>query len=543
MLSDKQKSFFGEVIYEIYPRSFLDSDGDGIGDINGIIDHLDYLNTLGVTAIWLGPCYKSPNVDNGYDVSDYYDIMDEFGTMEDMKKLISELHARKMKLIMDLVPNHTSSEHEWFKRSRESRDNPYSDFYYWFDKPLNDWGSGFGGSAWEFDEKRGQYYLHSYSKQQPDLNWENPKVVKAMQDVVDFWVDMGVDGFRIDVIDQISKDFAGGRNCFGPTLHQHIRELFGCEKTRHLFTVGECWCNDIEEISRHCSSERNELTTLFQFEHLECGRSDKYTPTRPSLKELRDVLIKWQMLYQEQELLQVLFTDNHDNPYLLSRVGDDRKLRYEAATCIATMVYGMKGVPLIYQGQEAGLTSSQHKTIDEFNDVETINMYNEFRKTMSEEEAMQKINFGSRDNARRPIPWRDCKGYGFTYGTPWIPFHSRSDRLNFADDLKWDKSVIRFYQRLMYLRKQSDVMKYGNTEVLSKEEDNFLIYRRVYGGRHITVICNFESESEITSEEGEILMTNRGRTTASGTYLPYEAAIINEPYESYVSDMDDEWRF
>ena len=265
MLSEKYLDFSKLIIYQIYPRSFMDSNNDGIGDLGGIIQKLNYLKELGINAIWICPCYKSPNVDNGYDIADYRDIMDEFGTMADMKKLIKEAHAREIKIIMDLVPNHTSSEHKWFLESKKSKDNPYSDYYYWFNEPPNNWNSTFGGSAWEYCPERNQYYLHSFAVEQPDLNWTNPKVVKEMQDVVDFWVDLGVDGFRCDVIDQISKNF-DGRNSFGPHLHEYINALLGRDKVSHIFTVGECWADSIEEVCKHSAADRKELTTLFQFD-------------------------------------------------------------------------------------------------------------------------------------------------------------------------------------------------------------------------------------------------------------------------------------
>ena len=329
IMLNKNRDFLNWVIYQIYPRSFYDSNGDGIGDLGGVCAKLDYLKELGVNAIWLCPCYKSPNKDNGYDIADYRDIMDEFGTMDDMKRLIAEMKKRDMKLIMDLVPNHTSNKHKWFIESRKSKDNPYSDYYYWADEPLNDWTACFGGSVWEYDEQRGQYYLHSYTPEQPDLNWNNPAVVKEIQDVIDFWVDMGVDGFRVDVIDQISKDFEGNRNSFGPRLHEFINAMFGREKTKHLFTVGECWAESIDEIRRHTAEDRGELTTLFQFDHLCVGRGGKFEPRPASLREAKNILVKWQYLNQENDLLHTLFSDNHDNSYFISRATDDTALRYE----------------------------------------------------------------------------------------------------------------------------------------------------------------------------------------------------------------------
>ena len=410
MLSEKYRDFLRLVIYQVYPRSFRDTNGDGIGDLRGVTEKLDYLKELGVNAIWLCPCYKSPNDDNGYDIADYRDIMDEFGTLEDMRELIAQLHRRGMKLIMDLVPNHTSTAHRWFQESRKGRNNPYSDFYYWFDEPPNDWQSCFLGSAWAYDEMRGQYYLHSYAVSQADLNWNNPAVVKAMQDVVDYWVDMGVDGFRCDVIDQISKDFDTGRNCFGLRLHEFIHALFGREKTAKLFTVGECWVGDEEEMRRHCAMERGELSTLFQFDHMEIGRENKFTPKADTLKTLRDVLLRWQAQTARDDLLHSLFTDNHDQPPMISRAADDGEKRYESATCMAAMVYLLKGVPFIYQGQEIGMTAAHYGSIDDFDDIESKNAYREFCQSMTEAEAIEKINFGSRDNARRPMAWKGGEG-------------------------------------------------------------------------------------------------------------------------------------
>ena len=526
MLAPKYRDFLRLVIYQIYPRSFQDSNGDGIGDLRGVIRRLDDLRELGVNAIWLCPCYKSPNDDNGYDIADYYDIMDEFGTMADMKELIAQMHARGMKLIMDLVPNHTSTAHRWFQESRKGRDNPYSDFYYWFDEPPNDWESCFRGSAWAYDEMRGQYYLHSYALSQADLNWNNPAVVKAMQDVVDFWVDMGVDGFRIDVIDQISKDFEGNRNCFGPRLHEFIYALFGREKTAHLFTVGECWADDIEEINRHCAAERGELNTLFQFDHMECGRADKFTPKADSLATLRDILIRWQEQTAEHELLHALFSDNHDQPPLLSRAADDGEKRYESATCLAAMFYLLKGVPFIYQGQEFGQTAAHYDSIDCFDDIESINTYREFCQTMSPEEALTKINFGSRDNARHPMAWT-AGVEGFTTGDKtWMVPHSRQAEINLAADKAAEKSVFRFYQALLRLRARTDAFLEGEFRVISRPEDDFFVYTRTCGEESWAVICNFAHEQEIRLPFAceEPALNNLGRKSAEGWYQPYECA-------------------
>lgn len=508
MLDTKFKDFLKLVVYQVYPRSFLDTDGDGIGNLNGVTRKLDYLCCLGVNAIWLCPCYQSPNDDNGYDISDYREINPEFGTMDDLKELIAGMHKRGMKLIMDLVPNHTSTLHKWFRESRKSKDNPYSNFYYWSDTIPNDWQSAFGGGAWEFDGTRGQYYLHSYAIRQADLNWTEPAVVKAMQDVVDFWADLGVDGFRIDVIDQISKDFEKGTNCFGPQLHEYINALFGREKTKHLFTVGECWVSDIEEMKRHCAEERNELSTLFQFDHMECGRQDKFTPGKDSLKTLRDILIAWEKRTEENDLLYSLFLGNHDQPPMISRLANDTDLRYESATCMAAMTYMLKGIPFIYQGQEYGTVSAHYDTIDSFDDVESINAYKAFLEAHTPEETLEKVNFGSRDNARRPFCWTG-EG-GFTEGKPWIAPHSRQMEINLEADLKRDRSVFRFYQQILKLRKENPALIEGRFQVLSESGDDFFVFTRTLGAERWTVACNFDTPGTIRLPEdcGEVVLSN-----------------------------------
>lgn len=400
------------IFYQVYPRSFSDSNGDGIGDLNGITAKLDYLQWLGINAIWLSPCYKSPNRDNGYDISDYRDIMDEFGTLADWERLIGQAHKRGIRLIMDLVANHTSDEHFWFRQARSSRQNPYHDYYYWADKPLNDWQACFGGSAWEYNEPTGEYYLHSFAVQQPDLNWENPRVREEMRAVVDYWADKGVDGFRCDVLDYISKDFSAGKMFNGPRLHEYIRELFGREKTARLFTVGECQSGE-DDIMDICGEGRKELTCVFQFEHFGVGRREKFERCAYETDEIRDILVKWQNFTQKNHLLYTLFTDNHDQAHYISRLGNDKELRYECATMYAAMFYLLKGIPFLYQGQEFGTPDPHYDSIGDFNDVETLNYYRENRGKMSEADLMEQINFGSRDNVRRPIAWNGGENFGF----------------------------------------------------------------------------------------------------------------------------------
>ena len=525
MLTEKYMDFSKLVIYQIYPRSFMDSNHDGVGDLKGIEQKLDYLQELGINAIWLCPCYKSPNVDNGYDIADYRDIMDEFGTLQDMKDLIKAAHEHGIKVIMDLVPNHTSTEHKWFQESKKGKDNEYSDFYYWRDEPLADWTACFGGSAWEYCPERGQYYLHSYAIEQADLNWDNPRVREEMCAVVDFWVDLGVDGFRIDVIDQISKEFPT-RNCFGPHLHEYINQMFGREKTAHLFTVGECWASDMDEVRRHCAAERNELTTLFQFEHLEAGRNGKYERVPQSLSVVRDILIKWQRIADDHDLLYSLFTDNHDSTQFLARMGDP-VLRYESATCIAAMFYTLRGIPFVYQGQEFGTTLPNYASEEDFDDIEGINNFRAELPVLGREQALARINFGSRDGTRRPMCWSGGENGGFTTGKPWITVHSDYENVNLEKDRASEKSVFRFYQQLLQLRSSSDAILYGTLEVLSKPEDGFFDFRREYKGERLRVICNFEQPSRIpVPEDARVLLRNY--PDRQELFRPYEVLVLKE---------------
>ena len=527
MEQKKHTDFLSWNIYQIYPRSFLDTNGDGIGDLQGVIAKLDYLKELGIHAIWLGPCFRSPNVDNGYDVSDYRDIMEDFGTLEDMRCLIRQMHERGMKLILDLVPNHTSDQHIWFQESRKGKDNPYSDYYYWYDTPPNSWGSLFGGSAYEFDPVRGQYYLHSYAPQQPDLNWDNPAVVREIQAIVDFWVDMGADGFRIDVIDQISKDFAGDRNCFGPHLHEYIHAVFGREGKEHLFTVGECWTNEEEEIRRHADPARGELSTLFIFDHLDCGRQDKFTPKEDSFASCWAIQSEKARFMQENGLLFSLFTDNHDNNWLLSRLLPDEALRYEAAGCLAAMTYLLPGVAFVYQGQELGMLGSHHDSIQEFDDVESYNYFDELCARMPEAAALEKINFGSRDNTRHPFCWDSSPNAGFTTGKPWMALHSLADQINLEKDLAASKSVWRFYQKLLHLRAESACLAQGIFCPLSGPEDGCAVFRRETDSETLLVICNFEKGQTISHPQGQLLLSNYGHTEKPDDHFaPFEVAVF-----------------
>ena len=530
-MNKQRKQFLDWVVYQIYPRSFYDTNNDGIGDLNGVTAKLDHLTKLGVNAIWLCPCYKSPNFDNGYDVADYRDIMDDFGTLDDWKKLRAETKKRNIKLIMDLVFNHTSSEHIWFQNAKSSRDNPYHDYYIWADKPLNNWQSVFGGSAWAYNEPIQEYYLHSFALQQPDLNWENPKVRKECQDIVDFWVDMGVDGFRCDVLDFISKDLDKNKMYNGPRLHEYIRELFGREKTKNIFTVGECQSNE-KDICDICGAERKELTTVFQFEHIHLARENKYAPTEFSFDALRDILVKWQDFTQKHDLLYTLFTDNHDNPYFLSRTKYGKNHRYELATALAATFFLLRGIPFLYQTQEYGALNPYYHNVADFNEVETLQYYNARKDETPQDELIQALNIGSRDNTRRPFAWseRKAEGYGFTKAKPWIPYHSFADEINLERDEKSENSVFAFYQKLFALRKEQEVLRYGDFTDLTNGKKDCFLYKRSLDKAEIVVICNFIEEKTllpdpITDKTHTLLLSNYPRKNFEPFFHPFEVAI------------------
>lgn len=533
-MNDVRKNFLNMIVYQIYPRSFYDSNGDGIGDLNGIRQKIPYLKNLGVNAVWICPCYKSPNYDNGYDISDYRDIMDEFGSLNDWKLLEKELHANGIKIIMDLVVNHTSSEHYWFKQARSSRDNPYHDYYIWADKPLTDWTACFGGSAWEYNRATNEYYLHSFAVQQPDLNWENPKVRQECCDIVDFWVDAGVDGFRCDVLDFISKDFSAGKMLNGPRLHEYINQLFGREKVKNIFTVGECQ-SDVKSICDICGENRDELKSVFQFEHIGLGRSDKYTPAPFSYDEIKNLLVKWQNFTAEHDLLYILFTDNHDQPFYISRLGNDEELRYECATAYSAMFYLLKGIPFIYQGQEFGSANSYYEDISYFNDVETVNYYKDNVNKKPREELIRKINYGSRDNTRRPLAWaNDSPRYGFTDGNPWLKMPSRADEINLEKDLSSDKSVFAFYKKVLELRKESDAIKFGDFKDITEGKGCF-VYERVYENERIVVAVNFDKASAISLPDDispdkfdAVLLNYRDTDPFNENFKPFEVKVYKQ---------------
>ena len=533
-MNKQRNAFLDWVVYQIYPRSFYDDNGDGIGDLQGVTAKLDYLAELGVNAVWLCPCYKSPNIDNGYDVSDYRDIMDEFGTLDDWKRLRAETKKRDIKLIMDLVFNHTSSKHIWFENAKKSRDNPYHDYYIWAKKPLNNWKSVFGGDAWQYNEATDEYYLHSFAAEQPDLNWENPKVRQECQEIVDFWVDMGVDGFRCDVLDFISKDFANGQMYNGPKLHEYIRELFGREKTANIFTIGECQSKE-KDICNICGKDRKELTTVFQFDHILLGRKNKYAPKPLCFDKLRKTLVKWQTFTQKHDLLYTLFTDNHDNPYFLSRTEQASELRFEIATALAATFFLLRGIPFLYQTQEYGAINPYYEDIAAFSEVETLQYYQARKKKMSHAKLMKKINLGSRDNTRRPFAWTNSKqnSHGFSSAKPWILPHSLADEINLEKDRTAKKSVFRFYQKLLALRKNKAVFRYGEFTDLTGNRKDCFIYKRSLGNEEVFVVCNYERSKKllpdfISKTTHKILLSNHQNKAFTPYFQPFEVVVYEK---------------
>ncbi len=532
MLTKKYQDFSSLIFYQVYLRSFKDTNNDGIGDLPGLLSRLDYLKDLGINAIWLSPYFKSPNDDCGYDISDYCDIMDEFGTLDDFKVLIKEMHQRGMKLILDLVANHSSTAHTWFQESRKSKDNPYSDYYYWFDNPPNDWTACFGGSAWEYEPLRQQYYLHSYAVSQADLNWENPQVRKAMQAVVDFWVNLGVDGFRCDVLDQISKDFIKKQNGNGPRLHEFIHELFGRPNCEPIFTVGECWSADERNIRELTQDFRKELSSVFQFQHLSIGTRDDYGVTGVDLSQLKAILVKWQRFAIDNDTLYTLFYENHDQLRYISKFGNDQELRYESATMFATLFYLLRGIPFLYQGQEIGMTNSYSQSIDEIRDIQAFNYFHEHKDKLPSDLLMKAVNFRNRDNARRPMPWNASPHAGFSKVEPWIPTYRRYLEINVEKDLQSPKSIYRFYQRLLTLRKTHPEVTLGDFKDVQDVPESCFVYERSLRNDKLLVVINFKDPTEINLigfDSAKLLLSNydHKKRPLNGFYEPYEIAVYS----------------
>ena len=517
----ERKWWHSSVVYQIYPRSFNDSNGDGIGDINGIREKLDYLKELGIDVIWLSPVYKSPNDDNGYDISDYCDIMDEFGTMDDMENLLKEANEKGIKILMDLVVNHTSDEHKWFIEAKKSKDNKFRDYYIWRD-PVNghdpnNLGSCFSGSAWQYDETTDQYYLHLFSKKQPDLNWENEKVRNEVYKMMNFWVDKGIGGFRMDVIDLIGKvpdEMITGN---GPKLHDYLQEMNKAALEGHdLLTVGETWGATPEIAKLYSNPKRKELSMVFQFEHIGLDQiegKEKWDVKPLDLLDLKKVLSKWQTEL-EGEGWNSLFWNNHDLPRIVSRWGNDKEYRVESAKMLATLLHGMKGTPYIYQGEEFGMTNVRFEDINEYNDIETLNMYKDrISKGYSHDEIMASIYAKGRDNARTPMQWDSTENAGFTTGNPWLAVNKNYKFINAEDCLQDKDSIFYHYKKLIDIRKHNDTIIYGDYKLLLPEDKNVFAYSRKLNGDKIVVVCNFyDKEVNLNFKEDfnnvEILLSN-----------------------------------
>ena len=521
-----EKAWWKEsVVYQIYPRSFKDSNGDGIGDLNGITEKLDYLKELGIDVIWLSPVYQSPNDDNGYDISDYRKIMTEFGTMEDFDRMLAAAHDRGIKIVMDLVVNHTSDEHPWFVESRKSKDNPYRDYYIWRPakdgKEPNNWGSCFSGSAWKYDPETEMYFLHLFSKKQPDLNWDNPKVRDEVYDMMNWWLDKGVDGFRMDVISLISKDpdFPDGKpgiNGYasfnepanGPHVHEYLQEMRRrVLDGRDTLTVGECSGVTLEEAKKYARNDGRELNMVFQFEHMDVDAdgSNKWSDKKMDLRDLKEIMTKWEKGL-EDTAWNSLFWENHDQPRSVSRFGnDDSKYREKSAKMLATCLHMMQGTPYVYQGEELGMTNVPFRDISDFRDLDSINAYHELvgQGVFTEEEMMRYLRYKSRDNARTPFQWDDSENAGFTTGTPWIMVNPNYTEINAAEQMGRADSVFNYYKELIRLRKTNDVIVYGTYELLLPDDKELYVYERRLGEKKLLVICNFYGNNrKFTLPEG-----------------------------------------
>ena len=552
-MTEEKKAWWKEaVIYQIYPRSFADSNGDGIGDLNGITAHLDYLETLGIDVIWLSPVYKSPNDDNGYDISDYRDIMEDFGTMEDFDRLLAEAHRHHIRIVMDLVVNHTSDEHAWFIESRSSRDNPHRDYYIWKEpkdgKEPNNWGAWFGGSAWELDEHTGMYYLHCFSRKQPDLNWENPKVRDEVFDMMNWWCEKGIDGFRMDVISMISKDpsFPDGPVedglygslapyvCNGPHVHEYLQEMNRRVLSHYdLLTVGEAAGVTIEEAQKYANNEGTELGMVFQFEHVDLirGPIGKWSDQKPKLRDFRRVMNKWQ--YElEGKAWNSLFLDNHDQPRVVSRFANDSKeYRVVSAKMIATCLHMLKGTPYIYQGEELGMTNAYFDKLEDYRDIESINAFHQYVDSglVTAEDMMRYLKEISRDNARTPMQWDDSRNAGFTTGTPWINVNPNYPKINAQAAVADPDSVFHYYQELIRLRHTLPVIVYGKFEGLLEDSETIYAYRRLLDGQVLTVACNFtdqEQACDLCEDPAARELISNYKTHKAGTLQPYEARVI-----------------
>ena len=544
------------VVYQIYPRSFCDSNGDGIGDLKGIISKLDYLKTLGVDVLWLCPIYQSPNDDNGYDISDYQAIMKEFGTMDDFDELLAQSHTRGLRIVMDLVVNHSSDKHRWFVESRQSKDNPYRDYYIWQESKAdgslpNNWGSWFSGPAWEYDSTTDSYYLHIFSRKQPDLNWDNPRLRDEIFTMMRWWLDKGIDGFRMDVINLISKTeglpdgpIVNGSGdlsplvCNGPHVHDYLKEMNAKVLSHYdIMTVGETPNVDVETAHLYTDEDRHELNMVFQFEHMgiDMGPYGKWTDRRFALKDLKEVLSKWQTGMVSSGW-NSLYWNNHDQPRVISRFGcDSKQWREKSGKMLATLLHMMKGTPYIYQGEEIGMTNVAFDKLEDYRDIEILNAYHDLvttRHLLSHEEMMRGIHSKGRDNARTPMQWNDQPQAGFTTGTPWIKVNPNYVDINAKKALANTHSIFYYYQKLIALRKSYDIIIDGDYQLLLPDDEHLFIYKRCLDKQELLVICNFTDQPQTVClneemENSTLLISNDEPTAFSKemTLRPYEARV------------------
>lgn len=507
------------IVYQIYPRSYYDSNGDGIGDLRGVIDKLDYLKELGVDIIWLNPVYQSPNADNGYDVSNYFRIMNEFGTMEDFDELLEAAHQRGIRLIMDMVLNHSSDEHDWFIKSSSSKDNPYRDYYIWREgkngKEPNNWQSAFGGSAWQYDAKTKEYYLHVYAVKQPDLNWENPKLRKEAHNIVRWWLDKGIDGFRMDAISSLSKvqEFPddnkplekfrrriGSRYYInGPKIHEYLQEMNQEVFSKYnIVTIGEATEVTAENAYLYVDEKRHELDIMIHFQLMEVDYGDggKLDIVPWKLKDFKAIMYKWYVELKDRGWA-ALYLNNHDQPRMVSRFGNDREYRVESSKMLATLLHTWSGTPFIYQGEEIGMTNVAFDNISDYNDIETVNMYNEkIKQGYTHERLMQIVHKTSRDNARTPMQWDSGVNAGFSKGKPWMKLNPNFKTINVEDSIHDADSIFHYYQKLIKLRKENSVIVYGDLRLILEDHDHIFAYIRMMGQETILVILNFFDQNE-----------------------------------------------
>lgn len=547
------------VVYQIYPRSFNDSNGDGIGDIQGIIQKLDYLKTLGVDILWISPMYQSPNDDNGYDISDYRGIMDDFGSMGDFDELLQKAHEMGIRIIMDLVVNHTSDEHPWFIESKKSKENAYRDYYIWREgkdgNPPNNWGSWFGGSAWKYDETTDMYFLHIFSQKQPDLNWENPKVRDEVFDMMNWWLEKGIDGFRMDVISLISKvpglpdgevtdGLYGDLAPFcmhGPRVHEFLKDMNKRILSKYdIMTVGEATGVSLKEAPDYAGYDRNELNTVFQFEHVESsnGIYGKWTDKRFQLRTLKDIFTKWEK-GMEGKAWNCLFWSNHDQPRAVTRFGNDSKeYREVSAKMIATCLHMMQGTPYIYQGEELGMTNAYFDELKDYRDIETFQAYDKMvnKQGQSHEKAMSFIKCIGRDNARTPMQWNNESNAGFTTGTPWININKNYVEINAKNQIQDMDSIYNYYKKLIRLRHEKEIIVYGTYDLILPDNEDIFAYTRTMGQEILLILCNFtektlsyELPEELKTVSKTILINNYLEET-EGRLKPYQAKV----YEIFI---------